>query len=198
MPKRNTRRIRVAAAGIGATSAALMPLGTATAYPGATNQSPIADNYLHTYAFSNVEQTTRDLVNLAMSNLDNQSDIASQPVSVSSITDAVILDEDYRGTVPGTTWTWDQIGNNTTGQARCVKWGNPFPGVCDRFDVRFDLDDTLGMSANGRKALGCHEIGHTVGLAHPPISASTCMMSQSPPNQLQYDADEVHILNLLY
>ena len=53
----------------------------------------------------------------------------------------------------------------------------------------------------GKRALACHELGHTVGLRHPNVSGrNTCMYTGAPDNATSYtySSNEVNRLNQEY
>lgn len=86
--------------------------------------------------------------------------VAAEQGSADGNTDVVYFDADYT-TYCG--FTWQGPGNGVIGLAQCVSLSG---SECQRFDLRFDTSWTDSQSDDWRRALSCHETGHSMGLSH--------------------------------
>ena len=86
--------------------------------------------------------------------------IAAEQGSADGNTDVVYFDADYT-TYCG--FTWHGSGGGVVGLAQCVSLSG---SACQRFDLRFDTSWTDTQTDDWRRALSCHETGHTTGLLH--------------------------------
>ena len=110
-----------------------------------------------------------------------------------SHTDICFYDGNYETApwIESVAW-WE--GHN--GLAHCNRTDNLFGlnGQCDRWYVLFDTADMDTMTTTELWALGCHEVGHTVGLKHTSDTES-CMIAKSNERTSdglsQHDIDHV-------
>lgn len=86
--------------------------------------------------------------------------VAAEQGSADGNTDVVYFDADY-ATYCG--FSWHGSGGGVVGLAECVSLSG---SACQRFDLRFDTSWTDTQSDDWRRALSCHETGHSMGLLH--------------------------------
>lgn len=87
-------------------------------------------------------------------------------------TDVCAYDGPYESTgAGGQSAVWWQTH---VGLAKCDRTSS-VPNACDRWHIFFDEDSMDGLSTDQLKSLGCHEVGHTVGLKH--AGGHGCMIS---------------------
>lgn len=157
---------------------------------------PFADNAKHWYNYATLETRTRDAVKYAMLNLDAQSDITvAADTTPDASTDTEHFDRYY---VDHWDLDWDgsSSGYNLYAFAKCVKYwpraSDTAPWLCDQYEVRYDLADVDRFTTTQRKALACHEVGHTVGLDHSNESSS-CMRTGAHTTVKLSSHDVAHI-----
>jgi hypothetical protein len=144
-----------------------------------TTSGRIPDNDRHWYCYTGVwSHQWQGIVSTAMENLDAQTSYTSyqEPdgqcraaTDVTFILDSTI---DARGT------------------ATCTKRTG---SLCDKATVR--LNQTLLTDYHQRLKTTCHEIGHTVGLAHGSDRTTfwnDCMLSGTAPAGAQYERYNAH------
>ncbi|GIH77116.1 hypothetical protein Plo01_35450 [Planobispora longispora] len=84
-------------------------------------------------------------------------------------------------------WMNYVLGSGQYGGTRCdVWWDDPYADRCDRFRAVVDknfIDSATSNRENQYTKTACHELGHTVGLAHydpmlpAPAEGHDCMRS---------------------
>ncbi|WP_147425374.1 hypothetical protein [Bailinhaonella thermotolerans] len=159
-----------------------------------------ADNGQHWYNDDSLESRTKSAFRYAMGNLDAQSVMSdAYDASPNASTDVEAYDAYYVDTWD-LDWDGSTTGYNLYGYAKCVKAIAPTPSEddwrCDQYEVRFDLRDVDGFSTDQRRALACHEVGHTVGLSHSTESSS-CLRTGAHTT-VKYSAHDVSHLYTRY
>lgn len=151
-----------------------------------------ADNGGHTYAFSSLESNQQTANTHGMTTLDNQTQMTVQRLSTADgNTDAVMFDQDYT-TYWNVDWDGAAYGYNYWAYTMCVSTAGTASGNCQRYEIRYDVPDMNAIGAGGRQQVGCHEVGHTVGLDHTTVYAS-CMKTGSTGNTTFSSHDVDHI-----
>lgn len=127
-----------------------------------------------TWANSALEPATASAVDWAMYNRFNPTrhDV-SKLASVTSNTDIVAYDEDY---VAHCQVAWHPQ-SSLVALATCVSLVSN--GACEKHEVFFDLSYMNGVDQNWKNILACHEVGHSVGLAHRD-NENGCMVTAMP------------------
>jgi hypothetical protein len=170
LTRRRRRLVRVGCAML-ATAAALAVAGPANADPFGldtpTTNVPgvgaIPDNFNHTYCFAGDGWTAawRTVVDSRMQNLDTQTsyfDTFPLPTGCFATTDV-----------------WFDLSSTMSarGDYRCRLWNNGVDGVpnsgddrCEGATIRLNSDAAVLPDDHQRRKTACHEIGHSVGLAH--------------------------------
>jgi hypothetical protein len=149
-------------AAIGVTAPAMAdPFGLDTPTNNVSGVGAIPDNFNHTYCFNGAGWTTawRNVVHSRMANLDAQTN--------------------YWDTFVGNTCfpthdVWFQLADlpgTTRGDYDCTLWNNGVDGIPNSGDdrcegARIRLDPFVLTDDHQRRKTACHEIGHSVGLAH--------------------------------
>jgi len=169
------------------------------------NSECTADNEAHTvYIFSNVDDTFTSWIEDSLEEdflLPNAQFSASRVSTLTSTTDAYVIDAEIPGSIP--TWIYTTCGSNSTHGG-----GNGEYEWCEPHAFRHDSgrsDSSSCMSnQNCMRRLACHELGHTTGLQHPGASPDatspdreTCMEYQdgsSNPHSLDAH-DEEHLID---
>lgn len=189
------RRLPALAIGIlAATTLATMgtaaPAGADEFGQGNSTSGRVPDSFAHTFCFSGSgwTDTWRTVVTSRMQNLDSQTRYTDSFHSAcdGSIDVQFVLDSN--------------LGSSIRGSYRCngENWGAdglPFTGdeLCTTSTVR--LNPTLLPDGHQRRKTACHEIGHSVGLAHG-VSTSTffndCMLSGAAPSGEQFERYNTH------
>jgi len=151
----------------------------------------IPDNFNHWFCFSGSNWTTtwRSVVTSRMQNLDSQTSYtdSQEGNGCTSLTDIVfILDSG--------------LGSSTRGLYSCTAFNNgddDIPGSgdeeCETSVIR--LNPTLLTDSHQRLKTACHEIGHSVGLAHGSNSATfwnDCMISGAVAAGIQWEQYNAH------
>jgi hypothetical protein len=154
----------------------------------------IPDNFTHTYCFRGAGWTAarQNLVHGRMQNLDTQTsytDLFPPPPGCFATTDV-----------------WFEL--NSTMSARgdyiCRVWNNGVDGVARSGDDRCEgatirINSRAGVLTSNhqwRKTI-CHEIGHSVGLAHGSTTNffTDCMINGAVPEGLQWEQYNLHHRN---
>ncbi len=145
-----------------------------------------ADNFERRYAddadhyFARVNLTTDGITaaNWGVTELHSRTDVDTfNDGTCKSHTDICFYDADY-GTSP---WiksvSWWQTRN---GLAHCNRAAGLFGlgSKCDRWYVLFNIAKMNDMNTSEVQELGCHEVGHTVGLKHTDDDDS-CMKTDA-------------------
>lgn len=170
-----------AAAALAATTpAAADPFGLDTQSTSVDGVGAIPDGFNHTYCFAGSGWTTtrQNIVDGRMANLDSQTDYfdTSRGTACDELTDIRF-----------------EINTSITsrGNSLCTSWDTPT--ICEQFRVRLN-PDRLVDTHNWVKT-ACHEIGHTVGLAHGTNQSTfwnDCMYSGTAPAGTQYERYNQH------
>jgi hypothetical protein len=184
---RNPAR-RLLACGALAVAGALGVAGTAGADPFGldtpTHNEPgvggIPDSTIHTYCFSGAgwTQAWQDVVSSRMLNLDVQTLYEGPPVACDAATDVTFQLSSTLG---------------ARGDYRCVTWNAV--GFCDAAIVRLNSSTAVLPNDHQRRKSACHEIGHSVGLAHGTDTATfwnDCMLSGTAPAGNQWEQYNAH------
>ena len=83
------------------------------------------------------------------------------------------------------------------GLTNCASGFNWITGNCDVFRVRFNQTRMAGQSLDRWWSLGCHELGHTAGLAHRVNSNdgndNSCMRAEIWPRS--FDTHDLDAIN---
>lgn len=105
--------------------------------------------------------------------------------------DIIGYNADYSGTTCGQAW-FSESSPGMVGLEFC----EGLNGVnCEQSRVYFD-SDYIGIStANGLRAIACHEVGHAIGLTH---TGGTCMTDPIDEGQVWYSADQIGHINARY
>ncbi|HVQ96310.1 MAG TPA: hypothetical protein VMU51_35155 [Mycobacteriales bacterium] len=191
-PRTSARRLLACVAL--AVAGALGVAGTASADPFGldtpTHNEPgvgsIPDSTIHTFCFSGAGWTAawQAIVNSRMLNLDVQTVYEGATVACDAATDVTFELNSTMG---------------ARGDSRCVTWNAV--GFCDAAIVRLNSNAAVLPNDHQRRKTACHEIGHTVGLAHGDDTATfwnDCMLSGTVAagNQWeQYNAHHVAHIN---
>jgi len=199
-PVRRHRRLRrlavvalsaVAALGF-AIPASADPFGLDTPTVNVSGVGAIPDNFDHTYCFDGAGWTPslRTVVNTQMVNLDSQTS--------------------YFDTLPpppcfAQTDVWFQVTvlpAGVRGDWSCRLWGDGADGVpnsgderCAGATVRISSDPLVLTNDHQRRKTTCHEIGHSVGLAHGTDTTTfwnDCMVSGAVPAGIQWEQYNAH------
>lgn len=148
-----------------------------------------ADSADHSFYYQDTEQIMVDATNWARTNVYNPTDLSTGVVtSKTDRTDVIVHDGDYN-TYCGYDWCCDE-GGGVIGLGNCLStnwWGK-----CEQHQIRYDNDYTRNVSAWRRQSLACHEMGHTVGLAHRETDTS-CMTDKSVTSRYLSAHDKSHI-----
>lgn len=161
-----------------------------------TNNVPgvgaIPDNFNHTYCFDGAGWSTarRAVVNTQMANLDTQTsyfDTFPIPTGCFPTTDLAFQ---VTTLPPGVRGDW-----------RCQLWNNGVDGVpnsgddrCEGAIIRISSSAVVLPDDHQRRKTTCHEIGHSVGLAHGTTSDfwTDCMRSGAVPAGIQWERYNAH------
>lgn len=157
----------------------------------------MADNRDHFFYYRNILADTQTAVSWSRkNNLDpTVVNTYNESNGLNNSTDVVVHDEDYEGTICGTTWQSDpNTIQGTRGAARC--WYLTSAGKCDQYYVEFDLDYMGPRSAEAEAKLACHELGHTLGLTHRTMDTSCMQSGATTANRWFDDHDRGHLPNL--
>lgn len=155
-----------------------------------------ADDADHYWARVDLTTDGATAANWGVTELDSSTDIDTfNDGTCKSHTDICFYDGNYETTpwIKSAAW-WK--GSN--GLAHCNRTANLFGlnGKCDRWYVLFDIADMDDMTTSELWGLGCHEVGHTVGLKHTSDTDS-CMMTEADGRTSdalsQHDIDHVDL-----
>lgn len=152
-----------------------------------------ADNSDHYFARVNLTTNGTTAANWGITELNSKTVIATfNDGTCQSNTDICFYDANYESDpwIKSAAW-W----RNHAGLAHCNRVSGIFGlgNRCERWYVLFDTADMTGSSMTTVRALGCHEVGHTVGLKHSSDDDS-CMRVpgwSSRTRLSQHDIDHV-------
>jgi hypothetical protein len=148
----------------------------------------------HTFFYSNLTPSVVGHMNWARSAVLDPTGVDTTAVgSPTSVTDVVAYDEDYT-LYCGGPWHPQPAGSpRIIGLAVCVTLTSN--SACEKHEVRFDLSWWNGGEAHdaARRAISCHELGHTLGLAHEGSDPGGCMPAvTSRENFSEHDVSHVN------
>jgi hypothetical protein len=139
------------------------PFGLDTPTNNVNGVGAIPDNFGHTYCFDGAGWTTawRNVVDSRMANLDAETSY---------------WDSFLGSTCWGGNDVWFQLadlGPSLRGDYRCRWWNNGVDGIpnsgddrCESAIIRLNSNSNVLTDDHQRRKTACHEIGHSVGLAH--------------------------------
>ena len=133
-----------------------------------------ADNADHYYARVNLTADGVTAANWGVTELDSKTDVSTfNDGTCKSDTDICFYDANYETDPWIKSSSWWATHN---GLAHCNRATGLFGlgNRCKRWFVLFDVADMNDMTTWEVQELGCHEVGHTVGLKHTD-SAESCM-----------------------
>ncbi len=186
------QRLVVIAATIIATLGLAAPAGADEFGQGNSTSGRVPDNFGHWYCFSGSGWTTawQTVVNNRMLNLDTQTlyNDALSGTCDSLIDIKFVLDPN--------------LGSGTRGAYRCDRDNNGEDGIPNNADDDCEtstiwLNPTLLTTVHQQRKTACHEIGHSVGLAHYPHSVTgptwdDCMVSGAVAAGNQWEVYNAH------
>lgn len=188
---------------IAATVVALTAFGpsvpaSATNYSGTTGATGCtnlneADNRDHYFHYVDLTQTMKDATYWARVNNVNPTDVNTHYDStLDRLTDVVVRDRyyvDYCG------YDWWQVGEGgVVGLATCDSTNSA--RECEKHTVRYSNRFVDNTSQSNERGLACHEIGHTLGLAHR--TSTSCMQTGYPKPANNYSTHDRNHLNANY
>lgn len=182
------------AVGIIATLA--LPLAAASPALASNFGKYYADNSDHYYARVSLTANGVTAANWGITELDLSTDIDTyNDGTCKSGTDICFYDANYETTPWVKSVAWWQ---NHSGLAHCNRAVGLFGlgNRCDRWYVLFNTADMSGFDTSLLRSLGCHEVGHTVGLKHTGDTDS-CMQTPLTSTTRLSQHDRNHI-NLRY
>jgi hypothetical protein len=202
---RRRRRLRrltcvtlAAVAAIGVTAPAMAdPFGLDTPTNNVIGVGAIPDNFGHTYCFDGAGWTTawRNVVDSRMANLDAQT----------NYWDSFMGDTCWEG--HDVWFQLAELSGTYRGDYWCQLWNNGVDGIPNSGDDRCEsarvrLDPNKLTDDHQRRKTACHEIGHSVGLAHgdfggyPPKYSNEyyddCMRNGAVPAGAQWESYNAH------
>lgn len=155
-----------------------------------------ADNRSHGYFYntSQMVQYMIDATNWSRVNNADPTDLNTVLEStLTTATDVVGYSGDFSGTTCLGTYTWCcEAGSGIVGVVICESINSA--SECEQHKLYYDTDALVGGTTNYRRAVACHENGHTVGLAH---IGGSCMNDPANEAQIGWSSthDVVHINN---
>lgn len=185
----------IASALIGIASASLAPLAIADPWggcePGDGGCKP--DNTGHTFCFTDSmdnDPRVRDAANYAMNNMDQQTQLYELRTMCTDQTDAVFREVNLVG---------------LRGEYECLDLAPDGPNTCNRAAIRIDntqiiQDGPEGKEQLNREKTACHEVGHSLGMAHHVSPYDDCMVngrvSQDHRDYNQHHREHINDANL--
>lgn len=137
-----------------------------------------ADNADHYFARVNLTTDGTTAANWGVTELNSRTDMSTfNDGTCKSNTDICFYDADYKAYPWIQSVSWWATHN---GLAHCNRASGVFGlgNRCQRWYVLFDIASMNGMTTSEIQELGCHEVGHTVGLKHTSNDAS-CMKTDA-------------------
>lgn len=140
-----------------------------------------ADDSHHTWARVNMTSNGAEAMNWGIGKI-GATQMSTEYLSCGTGVDACGYDGSYESSgAGGESASW---WNTHLGLARCFQ--SVSSTRCGEWNVYFDTADIPNLSLARRRSLGCHELGHTVGLEHRnggcmqnPISTNLSYSSHS-------------------
>jgi hypothetical protein len=188
--------VAVAVAALGVTAPAKAdPFGLDTPIHSVEGVGAIPDNFNHTYCFDGAgwTQDWRRVVHARMANLDDQTNyFDTWPIDHQCFP---------------TTDLWFRLDSTMAdrGDYRCRVWAYGSDGPtdddrCEGATIRLNSRAGVLPDTHQRRKTACHEIGHSVGIAHhDPLDTSLpgyvpgdCMVSGRAPAGAQYEQYNQH------
>ncbi len=150
-----------------------------------------ADNATHTFHYVDLAEHNENATTWARANILNPTAVNTvYDSTLDDLTDVVVRDQrydDYCG------HDWMTPGNSgVVGLASCDDDNSA--NECERHTVRYNINFTAGTTTANRRGLACHELGHTLGLAHR-TSSTSCMQQGYPKPALAYSTHDRDHLN---
>lgn len=133
-----------------------------------------ADNADHYFARVNLTTDGTTAANWGITELNSRTDMATfNDGTCQSNTDICFYDADYETSPWIQSVSWWETHN---GLAHCNRASGLFGlgNRCERWYVLFNTAKMNGMTTSEIQELGCHEVGHTVGLKHT-TNDDSCM-----------------------
>lgn len=123
-----------------------------------------ADNRVHSIWYHQLTAATKQAVNWSRNrNYDPTSVDTVNEDARDRLTDVIAMDADYEGAICGRTWLAKPTGSGVIGIVLCQSLSGR---RCNQFHMLFDNDFMGPQPTANENALACHELGHTLGLAH--------------------------------
>ena len=177
------RRPATITVGIAASTLVLL---VPSAYAGHGHSLPTPDNRTHRIDRNNLTAgSSQDAVNWGIHELDR----TVMNATLEGGGDVEVYDGYY-----GTSGIWDGV----PGKATCMEYTD-FYQTCLNYHVKFNLSYSADYSINKAHGLGCHELGHTVGLGHrdgdDDSNNNSCMRKIIDPQRPDFDTHDVDAVN---
>jgi len=154
----------------------------------------MANGNPHKVYFSSLSSITSTAVTDAITNVINvPTDVNAQSVSAGTDPDVIVSDSDWTG-LCGETWWSAATGTGTVGKYTCdVLESN---SACHKASVYLHEPWINVNTAQNRRDLAAHELGHSLGLTH--VASGSVMMQTYPKSIHTYSSTEISTLNVQY
>ncbi|MEV6965877.1 matrixin family metalloprotease [Hamadaea sp. NPDC051192] len=183
----------VAVGSLGPVSPAAANFSGATGATGCNDLNK-ADNATH--SFHNVDLSTAmvNATSWARTNNVDPTDInTTTDPSLDGLTDVVVRDR-YYVDFCGHDWYRSSTNGGVVGLATCDDTNSA--DECEQHTVRYNNYFVDNTSLTNERGLACHEIGHTLGLAHR--TSKSCMQQGYPKPLNNYSAHDAEHINNNY